>query len=205
MWKKWSAVNTFRMHCIYIYKYQRWNMGCWHCSQGVDAFCNLWPVLTSLWRESSCWPQVYIWVLNDEEDFQRAFDLGATGVMTDFPTRLKDFLDREGTSEPRWPSNTYLRPSGPQPPPSPGMQTPPLYFSRSELQRLQDPDAVVVTSASHCNPITSPEGRTSVPHVHQLFSWFPDTQDQRDMKGNIDTRTHTHTRLGKRSTKKFQV
>lgn len=45
--------------------------------------------------------QVYIWVLNDEEDFQRAFDLGATGVMTDFPTRLKDFLDREGTSEPR--------------------------------------------------------------------------------------------------------
>ncbi|MEI4867136.1 glycerophosphodiester phosphodiesterase family protein, partial [Klebsiella pneumoniae] len=29
--------------------------------------------------------QVYIWVLNDEEDFKRAFDLGATGVMTDFP------------------------------------------------------------------------------------------------------------------------
>uniref|UniRef100_A0A8C2XFD8 Glycerophosphodiester phosphodiesterase domain containing 1 n=1 Tax=Cyclopterus lumpus TaxID=8103 RepID=A0A8C2XFD8_CYCLU len=43
--------------------------------------------------------QVYIWVLNDEEDFQRAFDLGATGVMTDFPTRLKDFLDRDGISE----------------------------------------------------------------------------------------------------------
>uniref|UniRef100_A0A8C2XFJ1 Glycerophosphodiester phosphodiesterase domain containing 1 n=1 Tax=Cyclopterus lumpus TaxID=8103 RepID=A0A8C2XFJ1_CYCLU len=45
--------------------------------------------------------QVYIWVLNDEEDFQRAFDLGATGVMTDFPTRLKDFLDRDGISEPQ--------------------------------------------------------------------------------------------------------
>ncbi|XP_061684518.1 lysophospholipase D GDPD1 isoform X1 [Syngnathoides biaculeatus] len=44
--------------------------------------------------------QVYIWVLNDEEDFQRAFDLGATGVMTDFPTRLKDFLDRNGLSKP---------------------------------------------------------------------------------------------------------
>uniref|UniRef100_A0A3B4VHF3 Glycerophosphodiester phosphodiesterase domain containing 1 n=1 Tax=Seriola dumerili TaxID=41447 RepID=A0A3B4VHF3_SERDU len=43
--------------------------------------------------------QVYIWVLNDEEDFQRAFDLGATGVMTDFPTRLKDFMDRNGISK----------------------------------------------------------------------------------------------------------
>ncbi|CAK6957800.1 lysophospholipase D GDPD1 [Scomber scombrus] len=45
--------------------------------------------------------QVYIWVLNDEEDFQRAFDLGATGVMTDFPTRLKDFMDRNGISKPQ--------------------------------------------------------------------------------------------------------
>uniref|UniRef100_A0A3B3Z166 GP-PDE domain-containing protein n=1 Tax=Poecilia mexicana TaxID=48701 RepID=A0A3B3Z166_9TELE len=45
--------------------------------------------------------QVYIWVLNDEEDFQRAFDLGATGVMTDFPTRLKEFMDRNGISKPQ--------------------------------------------------------------------------------------------------------
>lgn len=43
--------------------------------------------------------QVYIWVLNDEEDFERAFDLGATGVMTDFPTRLKDYMDRNGISK----------------------------------------------------------------------------------------------------------
>ncbi|GLD57173.1 glycerophosphodiester phosphodiesterase domain-containing protein 1-like isoform X1 [Lates japonicus] len=43
--------------------------------------------------------QVYIWVLNDEDDFQRAFDLGATGVMTDFPTRLKDFMDKNGMSK----------------------------------------------------------------------------------------------------------
>lgn len=43
--------------------------------------------------------QVYIWVLNDDEDFQRAFDLGATGVMTDFPSRLKDFMDRNGISK----------------------------------------------------------------------------------------------------------
>ncbi|KAG7478792.1 lysophospholipase D GDPD1 [Solea senegalensis] len=45
--------------------------------------------------------QVYIWVLNDEEDFQRAFELGATGVMTDFPTRLKDFMDRNDISKPQ--------------------------------------------------------------------------------------------------------
>lgn len=48
--------------------------------------------------------QVYIWVLNDDEDFQRAFDLGATGVMTDFPSRLKDFMDRNGISKLHWPA-----------------------------------------------------------------------------------------------------
>ncbi|XP_059511386.1 lysophospholipase D GDPD1 [Stegostoma tigrinum] len=37
--------------------------------------------------------QIYIWVLNDEEDFKRAFELGVTGVMTDYPTQLKKFLE----------------------------------------------------------------------------------------------------------------
>ncbi|KAL8199092.1 UNVERIFIED_CONTAM: Lysophospholipase D gdpd1, partial [Gekko kuhli] len=36
--------------------------------------------------------QVYIWVLNEEQEYKRAFDLGATGVMTDYPTKLKNFL-----------------------------------------------------------------------------------------------------------------
>ncbi|XP_037660685.1 LOW QUALITY PROTEIN: lysophospholipase D GDPD1-like [Choloepus didactylus] len=36
--------------------------------------------------------QVCIWVLNEEQEYKRAFDLGATGVMTDYPTKLKDFL-----------------------------------------------------------------------------------------------------------------
>ncbi|XP_033027809.1 lysophospholipase D GDPD1 [Lacerta agilis] len=36
--------------------------------------------------------QVYIWVLNEDKEYQRAFDLGATGVMTDYPTKLKNFL-----------------------------------------------------------------------------------------------------------------
>ncbi|XP_051966264.1 lysophospholipase D GDPD1-like isoform X2 [Xyrauchen texanus] len=37
--------------------------------------------------------QVYVWVLNDEEDFKRAFDLGATGIMTDYPTKLKEYME----------------------------------------------------------------------------------------------------------------
>jgi len=37
--------------------------------------------------------QVYLWVLNEEAEFKRAFELGATGVMTDFPSLLRDFLD----------------------------------------------------------------------------------------------------------------
>ncbi|XP_023246473.1 lysophospholipase D GDPD1 [Copidosoma floridanum] len=36
---------------------------------------------------------VYFWVLNNEEDFKKAFDLGATGVMTDYPSKLKLYLD----------------------------------------------------------------------------------------------------------------
>jgi len=40
--------------------------------------------------------QTYIWVLNDEEEFERAFQLGATGVMTDFPTRLTHYLEERG-------------------------------------------------------------------------------------------------------------
>ncbi|KAK7088555.1 lysophospholipase D GDPD1-like [Littorina saxatilis] len=43
--------------------------------------------------------QTYLWVLNSEEEFERAFKIGATGVMTDFPTMLKDFLDR---TQPGW-------------------------------------------------------------------------------------------------------
>uniref|UniRef100_A0A4W6EUN3 Glycerophosphodiester phosphodiesterase domain containing 1 n=1 Tax=Lates calcarifer TaxID=8187 RepID=A0A4W6EUN3_LATCA len=53
----------------------------------------------SIWLENNGFKLVYIWVLNDEDDFQRAFDLGATGVMTDFPTRLKDFMDKNGMSK----------------------------------------------------------------------------------------------------------
>lgn len=37
-------------------------------------------------------------MLNDEKDFKRAFDLGATGVMTDFPTKLRDFMEKNGTA-----------------------------------------------------------------------------------------------------------
>ncbi|XP_030041536.1 lysophospholipase D GDPD1 isoform X1 [Microcaecilia unicolor] len=41
--------------------------------------------------------QVYIWVLNEEQEYKRAFDLGATGVMTDYPTKLKGFLEKYST------------------------------------------------------------------------------------------------------------
>lgn len=47
--------------------------------------------------------QVYLWVLNDEEDFKRAFDLGATGVMTDYPTKLKEFMECNIPFTSKWP------------------------------------------------------------------------------------------------------
>lgn len=36
--------------------------------------------------------QTYLWVLNEEADWDRAFKLGATGVMTDFPAKLTQYL-----------------------------------------------------------------------------------------------------------------
>ena len=38
--------------------------------------------------------QTYVWVLNTEEDIDRAFKLGVTGVMTDYPSLLRDYLQR---------------------------------------------------------------------------------------------------------------
>lgn len=36
--------------------------------------------------------QVYLWVLNEDEHFEKAFKLPIDGVMTDFPTKLNNFL-----------------------------------------------------------------------------------------------------------------
>ena len=38
--------------------------------------------------------QVYVWVLNEDEEFEKAFSQGVTGVMTDYPTKLAEFLRR---------------------------------------------------------------------------------------------------------------
>ncbi|XP_036135917.1 lysophospholipase D GDPD3 isoform X3 [Molossus molossus] len=37
--------------------------------------------------------QVVFWCLNEESDFELAYSLGATGVMTDYPTALRRYLD----------------------------------------------------------------------------------------------------------------
>ena len=37
--------------------------------------------------------QVYVWILNNEQEFDYAFNkMGATGVMTDYPTLLQRYL-----------------------------------------------------------------------------------------------------------------
>ncbi|XP_051001212.1 lysophospholipase D GDPD3 [Acomys russatus] len=39
--------------------------------------------------------QVLFWCLNEESDFEVAFSLGVDGVMTDFPTALRQYLDKQ--------------------------------------------------------------------------------------------------------------
>ncbi|XP_066486470.1 lysophospholipase D GDPD3 [Tiliqua scincoides] len=41
--------------------------------------------------------QVILWVLNDDKDFEKAFSYGVTGVMTDYPTCLRKYLDTHST------------------------------------------------------------------------------------------------------------
>ncbi|XP_053550600.1 lysophospholipase D GDPD3 [Bombina bombina] len=38
--------------------------------------------------------QVYLWVLNQDSDYQRAIEYGATGIITDYPSKLRRFLQR---------------------------------------------------------------------------------------------------------------
>lgn len=40
--------------------------------------------------------QVIFWCLNEESDFEAAYGLGATGVITDYPTALRRYLDNHG-------------------------------------------------------------------------------------------------------------
>lgn len=42
--------------------------------------------------------QVIFWVLNEDKDFEKAFSSGATGVMTDYPTSLRKYLNTHPTS-----------------------------------------------------------------------------------------------------------
>lgn len=39
-------------------------------------------------------PQVQLFVCNQEDDMAAAFALGATGVMSDYPSALSDYLQR---------------------------------------------------------------------------------------------------------------
>lgn len=66
------------------------------------------PGLNQLWAVVSKWlimrksliqhleqrgVQVIFWCLNEETDFEAAYSLGATGVITDYPTALRHYLD----------------------------------------------------------------------------------------------------------------
>ncbi|KAB7499248.1 Glycerophosphodiester phosphodiesterase domain-containing protein 1 [Armadillidium nasatum] len=48
--------------------------------------------------------QTYLWVMNTEEDFKMAYEAGAIGVMTDYPSKLRAFLDEN----PQYLSNGYF-------------------------------------------------------------------------------------------------
>uniref|UniRef100_A0A8U8BXT9 Uncharacterized protein n=1 Tax=Geospiza parvula TaxID=87175 RepID=A0A8U8BXT9_GEOPR len=59
-------------------------------------FCYFWVILCHFLI--NYWPffgpfYVWLWVLNEERDFAEAFGLGATGVITDYPGRLRRFLE----------------------------------------------------------------------------------------------------------------
>lgn len=38
----------------------------------------------------------FFWVVNEEEDFRAAISIGSVGIMTDEPSKLADYLKKEG-------------------------------------------------------------------------------------------------------------
>uniref|UniRef100_A0A480JIB4 Lysophospholipase D GDPD3 n=1 Tax=Sus scrofa TaxID=9823 RepID=A0A480JIB4_PIG len=44
--------------------------------------------------------QVIFWCLNEESDFEAAYGLGATGIITDYPTALRRYLDNHRPGQP---------------------------------------------------------------------------------------------------------
>ena len=53
--------------------------------------------------------QTFLWVINHDDEFEYAFDeLGVAGVMTDYPTKLREFLDRrQSTQSEKEPLRSY--------------------------------------------------------------------------------------------------
>lgn len=46
--------------------------------------------------------KTYLWVLNDEDEYDRALYYGAAGIMTDFPSRLSQYLNGHHRHNERW-------------------------------------------------------------------------------------------------------
>ena len=46
-------------------------------------------------------PQVQLFVCNEDSDIEAAFAVGATGVMTDYPSLLSDWLRKHPNIPPR--------------------------------------------------------------------------------------------------------
>lgn len=49
---------------------------------------------------------MHLFVCNEEEDIKYAFEVGATGVMTDYPSLLTSYLRRNSTQDWPQPSST---------------------------------------------------------------------------------------------------
>ncbi|KAK9513048.1 hypothetical protein O3M35_001328 [Rhynocoris fuscipes] len=85
-----------------MYLRPAWKM---HTSRNEGHFMIYWPpmlvqIIDSLLMNKTLFKhlkkrgiQTYVWVLNNENEFKKVYDLGVTGIMTDYPSRLKQFLN----------------------------------------------------------------------------------------------------------------
>ncbi|XP_055483666.1 LOW QUALITY PROTEIN: lysophospholipase D GDPD3 [Psammomys obesus] len=67
------------------------------CLNKLSALVTKWVIMRkSLIRHlQDRGVQVLFWCLNEESYFEEAFSLGANGVMTDYPTALRHYLDKQ--------------------------------------------------------------------------------------------------------------
>lgn len=120
--------------------------------------------------------QVFLWVLNEEYEFDGAVRLGADGIMTDYPSKLANYVRKNGIVLPTNDSNTPLNTTIPVSPVSTTSVNSSIYQDTTLPHTTSK-----INSSTNSNTTTRPE---STDDTHINTTTPPNTtngENQKDM------------------------